>query len=465
MIQLARSMLERYEIDAHRPETLRAVLLGAGPRMLGAAARRMDEINRAGGDIAALCVTPLAPALNQQDGLFTLVIRGEDAAGDAIRREQVVQCLIRCLHPEADFQSLMDAMSAPDLEMIALDAGAGDVELALLARMLYARWAAGAEPVRLIELGSDFDPDAPSTLLSALAALGRGWSGAFAAWLEGLSAVRVLADGLCGPMDDAERARCQREMNYRDDFIAWAEPGLNLCAERPLSGAAAELFPAGDFEAACHMKARIFDAAVFLCAAPGFLCGLERFDQVMGDAALRAWIGRAFADEILPLLPWDREKIAPQVISAFERLENPANPMPLLEVGQNLLGHLPRTLMPAIRAYARREFDAPPRLCMALAAAIMLYAGVRRDEQGRYLLERDGGKRCPLVDRENLLKTFSRLDRDVPAEALGYAVLADRELWGEDLREMDGLEMRVVFALSAIQRLGLREAMRLAENA
>lgn len=461
MIQLKRSMLERYEIDVHRPETLRAVLLGASPLMLGAAARRMDEMNRAGGDLAALCVSPLAPALNAQDALYTLLIRGEDAAGGAIREERVVQCLTRCLHPEADFQALMAQMARPELEVILLDAGADDAALALLARMLYARWLSGAGPVQLLVLSDDFDPEAPCSLTAALAALGRVWAADFAPWLENLVVTRVLADVLCGPLNDAERARCQREMNYRDDFIAWARPELDFCAERPLSGAAAELFPAGDFDAACRMKARIFGAAVFLCAAAGFLCGLERFDQVMGDAQLRDWIGKTFADEILPLLPWPREQAAPRVISTFEQLECSANPIPLLDLGQNLMKNFPRTLLPAIRAYAQREFDAPPRLCMALAAAILLYAGARPDEQGRYLLDRDGGQPQLLSDRADILSAFARLDRDVPGETLAYAALADRELWGEDLREIDGLEMRVAFALSAIQRLGLREALRL----
>ena len=41
-----------------------------------------------------------------------------------------------------------------------------------------------------------------------------------------------------------------------------------------------------------------------------------------------------------------------------------------------------------------------------------------------------------------------------------YAVLADRSLWGEDLREIPGLEMRLCFDVSAIQRAGLMETLR-----
>ena len=49
----------------------------------------------------------------------------------------------------------------------------------------------------------------------------------------------------------------------------------------------------------------------------------------------------------------------------------------------------------------------------------------------------------------------------MPAETLAYAALADRFVWGMDLREIDGLEMRVTYDLSAIQRIGFAEALKL----
>ena len=63
-----------------------------------------------------------------------------------------------------------------------------------------------------------------------------------------------------------------------------------------------------------------------------------------------------------------------------------------------------------------------------------------------------------------VLEAFSRLDHDVPSETLAYAVLADRDLWGADLRQIDGLEFAVACDLSAIQRIGLRETLRLSEK-
>ena len=52
----------------------------------------------------------------------------------------------------------------------------------------------------------------------------------------------------------------------------------------------------------------------------------------------------------------------------------------------------------------------------------------------------------------------------MPAESLAYAALADRAIWGADLREIDGLELRVTFNLSSIQRIGFRETLRIQEE-
>ncbi len=456
MIQLSRSMLEKYEIPQNCPRTRRCLLLGAGSLMLGVVARLLDEANRRGEDLGAVCVTPAIESLRAQDGLFTLLIRGEET----LKEERVVQCILSCLHPEEEFDELMVSMAVPEVDTVFMDANAGNVERALLTRMLYARWQSGGVPIQLVVLGECFQPEDISDLRRDLRMLGEKWSAAFVLWLDALPLSRVLVEHLCGPLSERERALHCQEMNYRDDLIAWAEPYLRCTAERPLVGAAAELFPQGDFLTACEAKERIFDTAVFLCAVPGFLCGLDSFDQVLGDEQLREWMGRTFMDEILPSLPWDRDIAAPWIISAFERLENHANAMPLLEQGRNLLGNFSRTLLPAIRAYARREFDAPTGLSLALAAAILLYSGVRPDSDGRYQLIR-GQQRHILHDDEKLLAAFARLDRDVPAETLCYAVLADRDLWNEDLRQIDGLELRVTGGLSCIQRIGLRETLRL----
>jgi len=460
MIQLNRSMMERYEIADHRPQQLRAVLMGANRLMLGAAARLLDAAG-----LGALCVTPAAHALRAQDGMFTLLVRGEENGRD-VRREEVVQSILQALDPEEEFSDLLEAAANPDLDFIFLSLNSDALEIALTARFLYARWQAGQKMPLVILAGEQSDGESCNDMRDAMLRLSCGWSDvqAFAAWLQPGCFRALLVDGFSGRLNEAETAKARHDMNYSDDFIAWAEPTLNCTLQGDVPECLRPALNAVDFDAACMKKARVMDSLVFLCAVSGFLSGKDSFADTLKDEKLRDWIGHAFFDEVMPALPYAREEIAPDVIAAFSRLENSMNDMPLMQIGRGLIGNLPRTLLPAIRSWADREFEAPPRLSLALSAAIMIYAGARINDRGEYEVLR-GNDVCIIRDDPEILAAFSCLSHDMPAESLAYAALADRAIWGEDLREIDGLEMRIAFNLSSIQRVGWKETLRIqAEN-
>lgn len=462
MVQLNRSMMERYEIADRRPQTLRAAIFGADQMMLGAAARLLDRANEQGADAGAVCFTRAADALNAQDGMFTLLVRGDNEDGSHTSEERVVQSILKAVNPETEPEAMLKYAEESALEVIFLPAGCDGVMLGQVVRFLYARWEKKLPSPAMYFTGAHVRADCGVYTREAMAALGSGWNGGeeFAAWLREMPVQRMLAETLCGGLDEAERAKARHDMNYKDDFIGWAEPQLRCTPEGDVPQWLKPVCETEDFANACTRKARVFDAVVFLCVSMGYLCGMDTFAQVFGDEKLRDWIGHAFFDEVMPELPWSREEAAPWVISAFNRLGNSMNNMPLLEVGRGLMRNFPWTVFPPIRDWARREFEAPRRLSLALSAAIMLYAGARENEAGVYAVAR-GEKTAVIHDNPESLEAFSRLAHDMPAESLAYAALADWEIWGEDLREVDGLEMRVAFDLSSIQRIGLRETMRL----
>ena len=140
------------------------------------------------------------------------------------------------------------------------------------------------------------------------------------------------------------------------------------------------------------------------------------------------------------------------MIQAFERFENPLNDNALLASARPLLARFRLAALPLMRAWAQENFEPPRRLSFALAATIMLYAGARPNARGRYEIFR-GTQIHVLDDDPGALAVFATLSHDMPPEALAYAVLADRELWGgADLRDIDGLEARVALDIANLQR-------------
>ena len=448
MQRLNRGMLRRYEIPERFPERVTAVQFGLNETLLGVADRLLGPC---GVGIAAV---PLGAAdrgqdpaalLTEQDGMYTALVRGY-LGETAVNREEVAQAILRVAAPDE-----VEALAAePALSLAILDADDDRLgaALALSARLLEARRREGRPGLAFLCLGEGED-SADSVRQGILER-----APALAGWLaEACRFYPALADGLALRAEAKEAAALCDRMNYADGMIHLVEPNVSLTIQAP-SGA----LPAGegiavvdDLAPVLSRKRRLFDAGLFLLAAPGWLLGLNTLADCMRHEALRGFVGRAYMQELLPADAAARAADTPYVIRAFERFENPLNDNALLRVAHHPLRRFRRAVLPLIRAWADENFEPPRGLAFALAATIMLCAGARPNDKGQYEVLR-GSERHLLIESPEALSVFATLSHDMPPEALAYAALADRELWGCDLREIDGLEARVALDIAAIQR-------------
>lgn len=456
MRHLERDMLSRYGIPERRPGAVGAVQFGAGEALMGVVdrlvARNAPELG-----VACVADAEAVRALSRQDGMFTVLVWGYE--GDApVRREDVVQCVVEAVDPEADFAAFEVLALRPGLDLALLDTAAPGAELSLglAARLLAGRFRAGLGGLAVVCLGDD-----PACAARAAAFVGRvsepwGLDG-FDRWLREACAFRAaLAEGFAFRAERAEAARVCAEMNYGDALLHIAEPFARLTVEGGLPGVPAGngIVCADDVAPAFGRKRRAFDAALCCLAAPGWLLGCDTLADCMKHERLRAFAGNAVYRELLPALPMGREDAAEALIEAFGRFEDPLNDHRLLRAAHHLLSRLEGGVLPALRACAAERFDVPPGLAFALAATVMLYAGARpaAGRPGVWEVAR-GDHTEAIVDDPGRLSVFARLSHDMPPEALAYAALADRELWrGEDLRQIDGLEARVALSIAAMQR-------------
>ena len=195
-----------------------------------------------------------------------------------------------------------------------------------------------------------------------------------------------------------------------------------------------------------------------MMTAAALLCGHETVGAAMRDEAFRAWLGGALVREIAPSMPALKEDALAYAARVTGFLENACGEEGWPDVGENLAARFVACILPALTAYEKANAALPPCLCFALSALIMLYAGVRKNADSRYVLPADE-KEIQLIENPKVLAAFSRMSCDMPPESLAYAALSDREVWGCDLREIDGLEERVTNQLRDMQLLGARAAM------
>ncbi|MBQ6122404.1 MAG: hypothetical protein IJI59_11775 [Clostridia bacterium] len=461
MQRLNRGMLRRYDIPEHAPGGVRTVQFGLGEALLGVADRLLDA---ACPGLGIACVPPAGPwtgeganpaaLLREQDGLYTLLVRGYTDE-TPVKQEVVVQSIL-CVTEGPD--ALAELARDPALTLGLLDTEAPDsqADLESAKRLLAARYEAGLNGLWMLCLGED--TGCAGEVRDAIAA--QNPEPGFAEWLRDACAFcPALADGLAFRADAKSAARQCAEMNYADGMLHLAEPYAALTIQAP--AALRDILPVDDgggirivddLSPVLAQKRRTFDAGLFAMAAPGWLLGCNALSDCMKHARLRAFVGRVYTEELLPADPDARAALAPQVIQAFERFENPLSDNALLPTVRPLLARFRRAVLPILRAWAAENFEPPRLLSFALAATVMLYAGARPNAQGRYEIYR-GTQVHTLEDDPGALAVFATLSHDMPPEALAYAVLADRELWhGEDLRQIDGLEARVALDIANLQR-------------
>ena len=82
----------------------------------------IDLMNeKAGFNSKVVLCQPIAPGLagmiNEQEGLYTLFLRGQEN-GEKVNRKRVISCVSRCISPYADFDAFLKCASNPDLRFI-----------------------------------------------------------------------------------------------------------------------------------------------------------------------------------------------------------------------------------------------------------------------------------------------------------------------------------------------------------
>ena len=197
--------------------------------------------------------------------------------------------------------------------------------------------------------------------------------------------------------------------------------------------------------------------STILC--PGLMAGLDTVRDCMKDESIRPFLGHALLHEIMPSLGLNREELDPMAMAVCGEMENPPAVLPLPLLLPNAVQTWQRQALPLIKRFQDREDDLPPCLCMGLSCLIMLFSGAKREEDGRYTYLRKEEEKCTLTEDEEILLSFSRLSCDMPPDTLSYAVLSDRAIWQEDLREIPGLEECVAGQLRDLQLLGLRASL------
>ncbi|MCC3373937.1 tagaturonate reductase [Cohnella sp. REN36] len=473
---------DRALAEAARREPVAVLQIGEGNFLRGFADWMIHVCRKQGLFAGGVAVTqprpagaPKIAALAAQDGLYTLVTRGlED--GVPVERAEIVSVFAQTLDPYADWAAFEALAVSPSLRfVISNTTEAGLVyreepaptgapiasfpgKIAHLLHLRYRAFGGAADkglillPCELLERNGDALRDAVLKHASDW-----GLDEGFRRWILAHNRfLNSLVDRIVtGHPGEAQAEAWFDEWGYADAMVDTAEPyhlwaieaEPELDRELPFARAGLNVHWVDDLTPFQQRKVRILNGAHTLMTPIGLLYGISHVRELMADPAWGTFVREAVREEIVPALPYPADEMTDYAETVFERFANPHIRHRLADIAMNSLSKFKTRLLPTLAYYAAAGEPLPERVVLGFAALLRLYR-VERDGDA-FVADTLVGTRFEVRDDARLLGRVAAhwAAAGAAGEPLADTVrrlLADAELWGEDLSAWPALAERVV---------------------
>jgi tagaturonate reductase len=431
----------------------------------------------------------MVDALNDQDGLYTVLLRGI-RDGKPIEEKEVVTSVSRGLNPYTDFAGFLRCAEDPGLRFIVSNTTEAGIafrdkdrptdappasfpgKLTVFLHHRFRQFSGAADkgcvmlPCELIERNGD-------TLKKTILQTARNWrlETAFLDWLEHHNEfTNTLVDRIVTGYPRDEIVALTASLGYHDDlldageiFHSWViESRWNLAGDLPLTEAGLDVVWTTNMTPYRDRKVRILNGAHTMLALAAYLAGKRTVGECMADVLLRGYVEKALAEEIIPTLDLPKEGLLRFAAAVMERFANPHIKHYLLSIALNSTSKYRARVLPSVVGFQERTGMLPHRLCFGLAALIAFYRG-KTFRDGALIGERHG-EEYQIVDDRPVLDVFADLWRAYTSSAdvrtLVTKVLANTSIWGQDLNVLPGMTDAIATYLTAILEKGVAAALR-----
>ena len=494
MSQLNYSVLEKSGYDGYilkdAPE--KVMQFGEGNFLRAFVDYFIDIANeKAGFNAKVVLVQPIAMGLseiiNKQEGLYTLYLRGTEN-GQRVDKKRVISACSRALNPYGEWDKVLELARSKDLEIIVsntTEAGiVHDTESkfgqvppvsfpAKLTRVLYERFKAGCKG--LVILSCELIDNNGKELLRCVNQYIDDWKNelsdaeAFRAWVnnENIFCSTLVDRIVPGRIRDAKELEAINAANGYEDalidvgevFGVWIIEGpAELEARLPFKKAGVPVHVVADVTPYKKRKVRILNGAHTGFVLGAYLAGFDIVRDCMHNDNIRGFMNKMLNDEIIPTLPLDRKDLDDFAASVQDRFNNPFINHELISISLNSTSKWKARNMPSFLAYYEKFGKIPKCLAMSLAAYIAFYSNDIQELSDKGLVcKRPDGKTYTVSDDKWALEFFYEHRNDSPDD-LVHAVLANKQMWEQDLSQIPGLESFVIDSVKKIRSDGAESA-------
>lgn len=443
---------------------------------------------KAGFNGKAVLVQPIAPGLakliNEQEGLYTLYLRGREN-GEKVDRKRVISSVSRCLNPyeKADYDAMMEVAVSDDLEYIVSNTTEAGIVYdsacqkddcppssfpAKLTQVLYQRWKAGKKPV--VILSCELIDNNGKELEKCVGQYIDQWAleAEFKAWCATCTFCSTLVDRIVpGRIKDAEEVKRLEEANgYHDELIdvgevfgVWNIEGPEWLQEQlPFQKAGVNCIVVPDVTPYKKRKVRILNGAHTGFVLGAYLAGFDIVRDCMQDETVCGFMNKMLHEEVIPTLPLDKQDLEQFASAVEDRFNNPFIDHELMSISLNSTSKWKARNMPSFLEYIEKEGKLPTCLTMSLAAYIAFYSNDIQELTDAGLVCRRAKGNTYTVSDDRWALEFYWNHRNDSAEALVHAVLTNEQMWDQDLTQIAGLESAVLANLNTIRTEGAKAA-------
>lgn len=458
----------------------KAVQFGTGAFLRGFVDFFLDEANRRGvfdGRVVAIGSTASGRdvALNEQDGLYTLLVEGIENGAEFSER-RVIASVSRALSAQRDWDAILALAHTPSLELVFSNTTEVGIAIeesdriaaapppsfpAKLTRFLLERARAFdfADTAGVVVLPCELIERNGERLRELVLALAGRWrlEPAFAEWIErAVPFCNTLVDRIVpGRPNEAQRDALGEALPYRDDLTIVAEPYRLFAVEAPpalrgrlrFADADPGIVLTDDVTPYRERKVRILNGGHTLIAALGLLVGCQTVREAVDHKSIGPYLRSLLFDEIVPSLTVPNgEAFARDVL---DRFANPFLRHALIDITLQQTAKMRVRVVPSIVRGMERS-GSVPSLAFGFAAYLLF---VRESLRGLRVGTDGEGEAVRAAWRavsDDSDGTLRRMVRDV---------CADRALWEQDLARLPGFVDLAAEDLIRMARLGVARAL------
>lgn len=414
----------------------------------------------------------LVDMLNNQDGLYTLFMKGIEK-GKEIQEKVVISNIVKGINPYQNFTDYLALAKEEELAFIfsnTTESGIAYVSTdkkemqppssfpAKLTILLYERFkhfkgssskGLAIIPCELINYNAD-------VLKEIILKYSNDWNLGldFKTWiLENNTFHNTLVDRIVPGYPRTEIDQYNKQLNYIDDLIVTAETfflwviegGEDLKQKLPFYTTNLDVKIVDNLQPYRTRKVRILNGAHTAMVSFSLLYGNTTVKETVDDDFTGGFINKAIFDEINETIEMDKQALDDFAEEVLDRFRNPFIKHNLSSIALNSISKFKVRVLPSILEYISKFDKLPTNLTFSFACLIRFYKGFWKEGI------------LPIDDSKDITDFFQEVWKSENYTQVVRQTLENIDFWDKDLSKIKELSEALVLALDEIEKNGVEK--------